>query len=124
MIVTNRSRNVSRVSSSGVSSREDKDRYWKRILIVDDDPYITTTFKVGIENANKRITVHTYNVPRKALLDFQPNLYDLLLIDINMPHMNGFQFFQPSFQFFLCLWLYAMNLACFLEVLFVYEEID
>ena len=45
------------------------------------------SFKVGIEN----IAVHTHNDPRKALLDFELNFYDLLLIDINMPYIDGFQ---------------------------------
>jgi two-component SAPR family response regulator len=35
--------------------------------------------------------VHTYNDPRAALLDFEPNFYDLLLVDINMPYIDGFQ---------------------------------
>jgi two-component SAPR family response regulator len=35
--------------------------------------------------------VDTYNDPRKALLDFQPNFYDLSLIDINLPYIDGFQ---------------------------------
>jgi len=26
-----------------------------------------------------------------ALTEFKPNFYDLLLVDINMPHMNGFE---------------------------------
>ena len=26
-----------------------------------------------------------------ALSEFKPNFYDLLLVDINMPHMNGFE---------------------------------
>jgi FixJ family two-component response regulator len=83
------------VSFSDVASREDKERYWKRMLVVDDDSNITTTFKFGIETANEtssgRIMVDTYSDPRKVLLDFQPNFYDLLLVDINMPVMNGFQ---------------------------------
>ena len=87
------SRIDSKTSSSGIASREDK--YWKRILIVDDEVDITTTLKLIIENANKtssrRIVVDTYNDPRLALLDFEPNLYDLLLIDINMPYMDGFK---------------------------------
>lgn len=82
-IVTEESRIARR--SSGVTSK-DKERYWKRILIIDDDPDITTTFNFGIENANKtnskRISVHTYNDPRIGLLEFKSNLYDLLLIDI------------------------------------------
>ncbi len=80
-----------RISSSDVVSREEQRRYWKRILIVDDDPGITNTFKVGVENASKNIAVHTHNDPRKALLDFEPNFYDLLLVDINMPCLDGFQ---------------------------------
>ena len=82
-----------RTSSSDVANREDK--YWKRILIVDDETDITTTFKLIIENASKissrRIVVDTYNDPRVALLDFQPNFYDLSLIDINLPYIDGFQ---------------------------------
>ena len=69
-----------------------KERYWKKILIVDDDTDIITTFKFGIEYAtNKRIVVDANNDPRIALLDFQPNIYDLLLIDINMPYIDEFQ---------------------------------
>ncbi len=84
------------MSFSGVASTKDKEeRYWKSILIVDDDSYISTTFKFGIENANetssRRIMVNTCNDPRKALLDFQPNFNDPLLIDINMPYIDGFQ---------------------------------
>jgi two-component SAPR family response regulator len=51
--------------------------------------------KLAIENANetsaRRIVVNTYNDPRLVLLDFEPNLYDLLLVDINMPYTDGSQ---------------------------------
>jgi CheY-like chemotaxis protein len=66
-------------------------------LIIDDDPDSTLTFKEGIENSNgnedinKRIEVYTYNNPLIALSEFKPNFYDLLLTDINLPNMNGFQ---------------------------------
>ena len=32
-------------------------------MIIDDDTDIITTFKFGIENATKRISVDTYNDP-------------------------------------------------------------
>ena len=77
---------------------KNKQRFWKRILIIDDDDDIIVTFKAGIEDtnnnntdANKRIEVHTSNNPVAALSEFKPNFYDLLLADINMPYMNGFE---------------------------------
>ena len=73
---------------------KDKQRFWKRILIVDDDVDVTITFKAAIEisnnDTNKRIEVQTSNNPVVALSEFKPNFYDLL-VDINMPHMNGFE---------------------------------
>ena len=72
-------------------------RFWKRILIVDDDIDVTMTFKEVIEESNnyvdvnKRIEVYTSNDPVASLSDFKSNFYDLLLVDINMPCMNGFE---------------------------------
>jgi CheY-like chemotaxis protein len=63
----------------------------KRILIVDDDPDITLTFKIALENKDDKLEVHTFNDPLSVLSRFKPSFYDLLLIDINMPNMNGFE---------------------------------
>jgi CheY-like chemotaxis protein len=76
---------------------KDKQQFWKKILIIDDEADVTITFKAGIEDsnnnndANKRIEVYTSNNPAVALSKFNANFYDLLLVDINMPHMNGFE---------------------------------
>jgi len=76
---------------------EDKQGFWRKILIVDDDVDVTTTFKLAIEDSNnnsdvnKRMEVYISNDPVLALSEFKPNFYDLLLVDINMPHMNGFE---------------------------------
>ncbi len=80
-------------------------RFWKRMLIVDDDTDVTITFKAMIEDnnesnaaySNKRIEVYTSNDPIVALSEFKPNFYDLLLVDINMPHMNGFELCEKIF---------------------------
>jgi two-component SAPR family response regulator len=74
---------------------KDERRFWKTILIVDDDEDVTITFKAAIEDSNiatnKRIEVYTSNNPVGTLSEFKPNFYDLLLTDIKMPHMNGFE---------------------------------
>ena len=78
-------------------------RFWKRILIVDNDKDITTTFKAAIEDSNdgndtkRKIEVYAANDPVVALSEFKPNFYDLLLVDINMPHMNGFELCEKIF---------------------------
>ena len=61
----------------------------KRIFLVDDDNDHTTTFKVGLEIAGFEVDV--YNDSTIALSNFKPNYYDLLLIDIKMPKINGFE---------------------------------
>ena len=35
--------------------------------------------------------MHTYNDPLEVLVNFKPNFYDLLVVDIHMPKMNGFE---------------------------------
>ena len=42
--------------------------------------------------------VYSYDNPVNALSDFKPNFYDLLLIDINMPLMNGFELCEKLLQ--------------------------
>ena len=59
----------------------------KTVLIIDDDPDVTMVFSLGLQDEG--FDVYTYNDPLEALSQFKPNFYDLLLIDINMPKMNG-----------------------------------
>jgi CheY-like chemotaxis protein len=59
----------------------------KAILIVDDDPDMISIFSVGLQDEG--FEVYAYNDPLEVLSKFRPNFYDLLLVDINMPKMNG-----------------------------------
>ena len=59
------------------------------ILIVDDEDDAALYFKIVLEGAGFYVDV--FNDPSKALSNFKPNFYDLLLIDIKMPGMSGFQ---------------------------------
>jgi DNA-binding response OmpR family regulator len=62
----------------------------KKILIVDDDPDITMTFSLALENTGS-FEVETYNDSVQALSNFKSNLYDFVLLDIRMPKMSGFE---------------------------------
>ena len=75
--------------------------FTKRILVVDDDPDITFTFRKGLEAENEKSSsgssnkvlfkVNSCNDPLLALSEFRPGLYDLVLIDINMPKLDGIE---------------------------------
>jgi two-component system response regulator ChvI len=64
----------------------------KRILLVDDEHDITLAFRIGLEDNG--FTVDAFNDPEEALSNFKAGLYDLLLIDVKMPKMNGFELYQ------------------------------
>lgn len=63
-----------------------------RILFVDDDLDILLTIKNNLEYHGFK--VDTFSNPFEALSSFKPELYDLVLIDIKMPQMSGFDFHQ------------------------------
>ena len=65
----------------------------KRILVVDDNSDIVLTLRVGLES-DPTMQVFGYDSPVTALVEFEPNFYDLLLIDVNMPLLDGFQLAQ------------------------------
>jgi signal transduction histidine kinase/CheY-like chemotaxis protein len=64
----------------------------KRIFLVDDDYDHTITFKMGLELA--KFQVHAYNDSAIALSKFKPDYYDLLLIDVKMPKIDGFELYE------------------------------
>jgi DNA-binding response OmpR family regulator len=66
--------------------------YESRILLVDDEPDIAMAFKIGLEDNG--FAVDTFDSPLKALSNFKADFYDLLLLDIKMPKMNGIEAYQ------------------------------
>jgi CheY-like chemotaxis protein len=72
-----------------------------RILHVDDDPDILLTFKKGLEDDKStaldegvKVQVDTFADPKEALTSFKAGIYDLLLLDIRMPNINGFELYE------------------------------
>jgi two-component system response regulator ChvI len=74
------------------STTNDNDKKNKRILLVDDEQDVTYTIKKVLENSG--FVVDSYNDPTLALSNFKLGLYDLLLLDIKMPKIDGFELYQ------------------------------
>ena len=68
----------------------------EKILVIDDEPDITFSLKQVLEE-NRFASVDTFNDPADVISKYnkQPEtLYDLLIIDILMPRMNGFELYE------------------------------
>jgi PleD family two-component response regulator len=61
----------------------------KRILLVDDEPDICMVYQMVLEDAGYECI--PYTDPVKALKEFRPNYHDVILLDIKMPVLNGFE---------------------------------
>ena len=61
-------------------------------MVVDNENDITITLKVGLEDGG--FNVDTFTDPSFALKSFKPNFYDLVLIDIVMPDLDGFDLYE------------------------------
>jgi two-component system response regulator ChvI len=65
----------------------------KRILAVDDEPDVTLTLKLSLEETGL-FDVDAFNDPELALSNFKPEVYGLLLLDFKMPKMNGYELYD------------------------------
>ena len=86
------------ISHRKISSASSNSPLHKRILVVDDNSDIALTLRIGLEESDPTMQVHSFDNPVNALLEFKPDFYDLLLIDVNMPLMDGFQLTQKLLQ--------------------------
>ena len=66
----------------------------KRVLIVDDEPDVNLALKIVLEENG--FQVDTFTDPLLALENFRKKagMYDLLILDIKMPDMNGFELYK------------------------------
>jgi CheY-like chemotaxis protein len=62
-----------------------------KILLVDDEPDVTYTIKKILED--NAFQVDTFNDPILALNNYKVNFYDLIILDIKMPKMDGFELY-------------------------------
>jgi DNA-binding response OmpR family regulator len=64
-----------------------------KILIIDDDNDINNLFKIYLES-DGCCRVDSYTNPIEALYDFKKNVYDLILLDLKMPQIDGVTMFN------------------------------
>jgi DNA-binding response OmpR family regulator len=64
----------------------------KRVLLIDDERDILTVMKAGLQRAG--FTVETSHDPRKALDEYVPGRYDLVITDIRMPGLSGLDLYR------------------------------
>jgi DNA-binding response OmpR family regulator len=63
-----------------------------RILVVDDEPDLTQVSTLALEYHGFK--VDSFNDPQEALTKYKPGLYDLVILDIKMPKMDGFELYH------------------------------
>jgi len=63
-----------------------------RILLVDDEPDLIQVSTLALEYHGFK--VDSFNDPQEALSKYKPGSYDLVILDIKMPKMDGFELYH------------------------------
>jgi DNA-binding response OmpR family regulator len=79
------------MKSLGLANNNNKNRK-KRILMVDDETDVNYTFETVLEENG--FIVDSFDNAVLALNNFRADLYDLVLLDIKMPEMDGFKLYE------------------------------
>jgi DNA-binding response OmpR family regulator len=74
------------------SDHQKKQQGQKKILAVDDEPDLTKLCSLALEYHGFK--VDTFNDPQEALSNYKPGYYDLVILDIKMPKMDGFELYD------------------------------
>ena len=61
-------------------------------MVVDNEYDITFTFQTGLEDGG--FDVDAFTDPELALSSFKPGIYHLVILDIVMPKMDGFELYE------------------------------
>lgn len=80
------------MSSTNIGADGNEKKPLRRILLVDDESDVISVFKMILEMNGYE--VDAYTSPLTALDNFKPDFYGLLLLDVRMPAMSGFELYR------------------------------
>lgn len=78
--------------SVATGSSQGERRKKENIMLVDDEPDIAVIFKSALEREG--FHVDTFTDPVKAMTSFQAGRYDLVVLDVRMPAINGVELYR------------------------------
>ena len=64
----------------------------KKVMVVDDETDVISVLEIVLEENG--FEVDTFEDPIVALKSYRAGLYDLLILDIKMPEMDGFELYD------------------------------
>lgn len=67
----------------------------KKILLVDDEPSVRLSIRLVLKKLGD-VVIDEVDDGRKALQKLYDGGYDLILLDMLMPHMNGIEFLETA----------------------------
>jgi two-component system catabolic regulation response regulator CreB/two-component system response regulator ChvI len=86
----------------------------KKVLIIDDEPDVNMVLKMVLHRNG--FSADSYDDPILALKNFKAGSYDLLLLDIKMPEMDGFHLYKEMKR------IDSKIKVCFLTASEMYDE--
>jgi len=64
----------------------------KKVMVVDDEPDVISVLEIVLEENG--FEVDSFTDPIAALKNYRVDIYDLLILDIKMPKMDGFELYD------------------------------
>lgn len=64
----------------------------RKVLLVDDEPDNIRIFTIALRDSG--FEVDAFEDPKLALSTFKTNYYDLVILDVRMPHIQGDQLYD------------------------------
>ena len=88
----------------------------KHILLIDDNKYLLDVFVIRLTMSLKNYKILTARNGKRGIEILKSARVDLVLTDLDMPEMDGYQFIEYAQKHFPEIPVYAMSNDCSLEI--------